>query len=153
MMAHDRFFFNGTHYTVDAYLADVTSRYGGIDSVLMWPTYPNIGIDDRNQFDMFNDMPDGVVEAVARFHHHNVSVLLPLNPWDDSTRPTNASISIELANLLQRMHADGFNGDVMRTVPRVYWHDALRTVGPVSIEPEVDTSQLYDVCVTVCIAI
>jgi hypothetical protein len=36
MMAHDLFFYNGTDYTADAYVNDVTSRYGGIDSVLIW---------------------------------------------------------------------------------------------------------------------
>ena len=29
------------NYTVARYLADVDTRYGGIDSMLMWPTYVN----------------------------------------------------------------------------------------------------------------
>ena len=30
-------------YTVDRYLDNAMQRYGGMDSVLLWPTYPNIG--------------------------------------------------------------------------------------------------------------
>lgn len=47
-------------YTVDKYLADVDKRYGGVDSVLIWPTYPNIGVDNRNTEDMLRDMPGGL---------------------------------------------------------------------------------------------
>ena len=32
----------------------------------MWPSYPNLGIDDRNQFDMFRALPGGL-GGVARF--------------------------------------------------------------------------------------
>ena len=50
MMVEDRYFFDPVagRYTVDRYLDDLEKRYGGIDSVLIWPVYPNIGIDNRN---------------------------------------------------------------------------------------------------------
>lgn len=49
---YDRFLFDpalgngtdGSGYTVDRFLDDLTARYGGIDSVLLWPTYTNLGI-------------------------------------------------------------------------------------------------------------
>ena len=54
MMVHDRYFYDPVShtYTVDRYLDDLNKRYGGIDAVLIWSTYPNMGIDDRNQLDM-----------------------------------------------------------------------------------------------------
>jgi hypothetical protein len=49
MMLQDRYFYDpaSRRYTVDRYLDDLDQRYGGIDSVLIWPTYPNMGIDIR----------------------------------------------------------------------------------------------------------
>jgi hypothetical protein len=52
--------------------------------VLVWPTFPQVGIDDRNQFDWIRSMPGGVVGLkgmVAAFHAEGVKVLLPYNPW------------------------------------------------------------------------
>ena len=39
MMAEDRYFYDPAcrKYTVDRYLDDLVARYGGIDSVLIWP--------------------------------------------------------------------------------------------------------------------
>ena len=73
MMVEDRYFYDVAtgHYTVDKYLDDLEKRYGGIDSVLIWPVYPNIGIDNRNQYDMVRAMPGGVAgvkQMVADFH-------------------------------------------------------------------------------------
>ncbi len=54
MMVQDRYFYDPVagRYTVDRYLDDLEKRYGGIDAVLIWSTYPNMGIDDRDQLQM-----------------------------------------------------------------------------------------------------
>ena len=59
LMLHDRFLYDreSNQWTVNKYLNDVMERYGGIDSVLLWQGYPNIGVDDRNQFDMLDSLP------------------------------------------------------------------------------------------------
>ena len=49
------------------------------DAVLVWPTYPNMGIDDRNQLDLIRSMPGGIPgvrQMVADFHRRGVRVLL-----------------------------------------------------------------------------
>jgi len=84
MMVEDRYFYDpaARKYTVDRYLDDVEKRYGGIDAVLIWPTYPNMGIDNRNQHDMIRSMPGGVPgvkQMVADFHSRNVCVLFQLS--------------------------------------------------------------------------
>ena len=35
-------------------------RYGGVDSLLLWQGYPNIGLDDKNQFEMTASLPGGL---------------------------------------------------------------------------------------------
>ena len=85
----DRFFYEpGVGYTPQRWLDDVNARYGGVDSILMWPTYTNIGTDDRSQFDLFEAMPGGVAgvrAAIDELHAAGVKVLIPFNPWDAGT--------------------------------------------------------------------
>ena len=76
-------------FTVDRYLADLKERYGGVDAMLLWPTFPQLGLDDRNQFDMCRAMKGGVPGLkvlISEFHDRGVKVLLPYNPWDQGTR-------------------------------------------------------------------
>ena len=91
MMAEERYFYDPVtgEYTVDRYLDDLDTRYGGIDSVLIWPVYPNIGIDNRNQWDLHRDLPGGIPalrKMVEDFHRRGVRVLFPSMPWDNGTR-------------------------------------------------------------------
>lgn len=132
----DRFLWNETAqaYSVDRYLDDCRARFGGIDSVLVWPTYPNLGADERNQFDLLrlSDLAD----LVRRFHARGVAVLLPYNPWDVATRPEGRPDPTALAALAAELGADGFNGDTMHRVGRQFWSASAAAGRPLAIEPE-----------------
>ncbi len=141
LMVHDRFFFDpvSRKYTVDRYLDDLTARYGGIDSVLIWPTYPNLGVDHRNQYDMFRALPGGtraVREMVADFHRRGVRVLFPEMPWDQGTRAEGTDDADAIVRELAAVGADGINGDTMSGVPLAYRLAANLTTQGLVLEPE-----------------
>ena len=141
MMVHDRYFFDPVsgRYTVDRYLDDVEKRYGGIDSVLVWSTYPNMGTDDRNQLDMVASMPgglDGVRQMVADFHRRGVRVLFPMMMWDEGTRPPSQPWPDAIAALMKQIDADGINGDTQDGVPLGFSLSAERIDHPLAFEPE-----------------
>ena len=97
MMVEERYFYDPAagKYTVDRYLDDLDKRYGGIDSVLIWPVYPNIGIDNRNQWDLARDLPGGIPalrRMVDDFHRRGVRVFFPSMPWDTGTRDVGAAV-------------------------------------------------------------
>ncbi|QQQ01158.1 SUMF1/EgtB/PvdO family nonheme iron enzyme [Lysobacter enzymogenes] len=141
IMVEDRYFYDPVEgrYTVDRYLDDLERRYGGIDSVLIWPVYPNIGVDDRNQFDLARDLPgglDGLRGAVADFHRRGVRVFLPTMPWDHGTRDSGRRDWDAVAELVAAIGADGVNGDTYNGVPRAFF-DACDAAGhPVVLQPE-----------------
>jgi gamma-glutamyl hercynylcysteine S-oxide synthase len=141
VMAHDRSLYdpNAGKYTVSKFLADVRSRYGGVDSVLIWPTYPNIGVDSRNFDQLIRDMPgfpDEVRQMVNDFHKNGVRVLFPLNPWDNGTHYPGAPWSEVLPETMAEIGADGMNGDTMDDVPNDYFDSSLIDKNPLAFEPE-----------------
>ena len=122
MMVQDRYFYDPVahKYTVDRYLDDLDKRYGGIDAVLIWPTYPNMGIDDRNQHDMIRSMPGGIAgirQMVEDFHKRGVHVLFPMMMWDQGTREPEKPWPVEIAGMMKEINADGINGDTQDGVP------------------------------------
>lgn len=141
MMVEDRFFFDpeSGRYTVDRYLDDLEARFGGIDSVLVWYVYPNIGIDDRNQFDLAGDLPgglQGLKGAVDDFHRRGVRVFLPTMPWDNGTREQGEADWRAVAKIVAAVGADGINGDTYNGVPRAFF-DACDALGrPAVLQPE-----------------
>jgi gamma-glutamyl hercynylcysteine S-oxide synthase len=142
MMAHDRYFYDPDKrtYTVDRYLDDVTARYGGIDSVLIWPTYPNIGIDNRNQYDLFRDLPggiDGVKQMVEQFHKRGVRVLFPVMIWDRGTHNEGVPDPEAMARELAEVGADGINGDTQEGMPASFRRASDKIGHPLALEPEV----------------
>ncbi len=141
MMVEERFFYdpNEQRYTVDRYLDDLEQRFGGVDSVLIWYVYPNIGVDDRNQTDLAHDLPgglEGLRSAVAEFHRRGVRVFLPTKPWDHGTRENPDRDWHAIAKIVAAVGADGINGDTYNGVPRAFF-DACDALGhPVVLQPE-----------------
>ena len=141
MMVEDRYFYDPEkgEYTVDRYLDDLEARFGGLDSVLIWYIYPNIGVDDRNQFDLAHSMPgglEGLRGAVQAFQKRGVKVFLPAKPWDHGTRDPGVTHWDGLAEIVKAVGADGINGDTFNGVPRAFF-DACDKLGqPVVVQPE-----------------
>src|SRR5439155_73659 len=61
-------------FTVDGFL-EHDADLGGYDAVVLWHTYPLIGIDERDQFDFYKQVPE--LPAVVRaFHDRGVRVFM-----------------------------------------------------------------------------
>jgi len=141
MMVQDRYFYDpvSRRYTVDRYLDDLEKHYGGIDAVLIWPTYPNMGIDDRNQHDLIRSMPGGVAgvrQMIADFHKRGVRVLFPMMMWDQGTRDPGKPWPQAIAELMAEVGADGINGDTQDGVPLAFSVAADKVGHPLAFEPE-----------------
>ena len=118
MMCDETFYDRHTsRYRVDALLRHGEVEFGGYDSVVLWHAYPRIGVDQRNQFDFYRDMPGGlkgIRTAVRRFHKRNVRVYIDYNPWDTGTRRENDSDLECLASIVRDTETDGIFLDTLR---------------------------------------
>jgi gamma-glutamyl hercynylcysteine S-oxide synthase len=141
MLIWDRTFFDPdkNQYTVDRFLADVEGRLGPIDAVLIWPLYPNLGVDDRNQFDLIRDLPGGVSgvrRMIDEFHARGVRVFFPTLAWDTGTREPAAPTATALAQLMAEIGADGVNFDTLEGVPAAFHAAADAAHHPLALEPQ-----------------
>ena len=100
-------------FTPDALLDEAEREHGGFDGVVLWHAYPVIGIDDRNQFDYYRDVP-GLRELVAAFQARHVRVFVDYNPWDTGTRREPVDDSAAIAELVQSLGVDGVFLDTMK---------------------------------------
>ena len=130
MLIWDRTFFDPdkNQYTVDRGLADVEGRLGPIDAVLIWPLYPNLGVDDRNQFDLIRDLPGGLSGV-----RHMIDDSTPAACASSShpglghgTRELSTPTTTALAELMAEIGADGVNFDTLEDVPAAF-HAAADT--------------------------
>ena len=143
MMVEDRYFYNPVtgKYTVDRYLNDLKKRYGGLDAVLIWPTYPNIGVDSRNQFDLLADMPGGIKgvrQMVTDFKRRGVRVFFPIMIWDNGTSYAGTTIAKALTREMAKVGADGLNGDTMNGIPAEFLFAGNCAIKyPLALEPEI----------------
>jgi len=82
--------------------------YGGDDFIGIWPTWPSLGLDQRNQWDLFRDLPGGLqgLSQTADLCRANGSrFFICYNPWDEDTR--SESHYTGMAALIKEVGADG----------------------------------------------
>lgn len=110
LMSWDRQFYDDKdhkYHLVD-FLIKGLSLYGGDDVVGIWPTWPSLGIDQRNQFDLFRDLPGGLaaIRSLAdSCHQLNANLFICYNPWDESTRGEGHLSG--LADIIRETNSDG----------------------------------------------
>ena len=131
----------------DRFLDESERDFGGYDGFLIWGGYPRIGIDERTQWDFFDDLPGGraALRSMAmRARQRGVRHFVPYLPWDRSHdlhgRP-GPSDEEELARLIVDVDADGvfldtlgmitpeFRQAIDRRKPGVAFCSELRTQG------------------------
>ena len=148
MHPYDLYFYDPVKhsYTIDKFVDDVRSRYGGLDSMLVWPVYPTLGIDNRNMFDLFDALPGGRAELRKQVElldsKYGIKVLIPFTPWERNTRfcdncsqNSDEEVGQHLLKLLNDTGAYGFNGDTMDFVSKDDYYSKYSMKG-VAIEPE-----------------
>jgi gamma-glutamyl hercynylcysteine S-oxide synthase len=126
-------------YTVDRFLSETESRIGPIDAVLIWHLYPNLGVDDRNQFDLLRDLPGGVAgvrRLVEQFHSHGIKVFFPFLPWDTGTRDEGSDAANAISELMKEIGADGINFDTLESVPLRFMQVSDALGHPLALEPQ-----------------
>lgn len=82
--------------------------YGGDDFIGIWPTWPSLGLDQRNQWDLFRDLPGGLpaLNKTAEMCRKNgARFFICYNPWDEDTR--SESHYTGMAALIKSVGADG----------------------------------------------
>lgn len=99
-------------FSPERYLAQ-TAHLGGFDAVVLWHAYPIIGIDDRNQFDFYREVPD-IAAVVREFQDRGVRVFINYNPWDVGTRRPEHADAEELALIVAELGVDGVFLDTMK---------------------------------------
>ena len=111
MMLDEEFYNPQTNeYTLTGFLDKAQKEFGGFDSIVLWHAYPRIGVDDRNQFDFYRDMPGGLNRLhllVQDFHQRGLKVFIDYNPWDRGTRREPVSDLDALAELVKALDVDG----------------------------------------------
>jgi gamma-glutamyl hercynylcysteine S-oxide synthase len=92
----------------NAFLAGRDAVLGGYDAYMIWPTWPRLGLDQRNQWDMYRDLPGGVAELrrqVEFAHARGTKYFIAYNPWDESTRREDHVAGMK--EMLRTLNADG----------------------------------------------
>ena len=82
--------------------------HGGYDIYAIWQGWPRLGLDQRNQWDLFRDLPGGMdsLRTLSQYcRDHQSAFFISYNPWDESTRQLDHMEAI--TGLIKETGADG----------------------------------------------
>jgi formylglycine-generating enzyme required for sulfatase activity len=95
-------------YNLAEFLEKGKKYMGGYDVYSIWPTWPRLGVDQRNQWDLYEDLPGGLAkmkELAGMCQVDGTKFFIAFNPWDQSTREENPYKG--MARLIKATNADG----------------------------------------------
>lgn len=133
------FDFENQIFTPVKLLADA-DRFGGFDDIILWHAYPVIGIDSRNQFDFYNQVP-GLAKLISDLQSHGVKVHLNYNPWDKWTKRAPNSDQVEIANIVEKYGFDGVFLDTMKSADPTFMAPILAVKPDVIVGGEARVQQ------------
>ena len=134
-------------FNIDSFLDEGELNFGGYDYMLLWHDYPRMGIDDSDQFDMYEDVPgglEGLKKMVDKAHARDVQVFIPYKPWD-IMKGRNDHFKQE-ARISKAIGADGVFLDTMSETDKGFRED-LDAVNPDNVfvsegRPDLAAAQL-----------
>jgi formylglycine-generating enzyme required for sulfatase activity len=108
--AWDREFYDRStgKYTYGEFLKKYINLFGSVDAFMLWPTWPRLGLDQRNQWDLFRDLPGGTnqLRNFARMSRpYGTKFFINCVPWDNSTRKEDELKG--MGRLIAETEADG----------------------------------------------
>ncbi len=109
-MAWDREFFDRMtgKYNFPDFIKRYSEIFGHTDVYGIWPTWPRLGLDNRNQWDLYRDLPGGMnqLKIFVKFSHQaGTRFFIAYNPWDNSTRKEDHLKG--MAQMIKETDADG----------------------------------------------
>jgi formylglycine-generating enzyme required for sulfatase activity len=88
LAAWHNYFYDATKqaYTYEDFNKQINQLYGGDDFTILWHGWPMLGMDQRNQFDIFRSLPKGIVgvreQSRMALNKYNNRLFTAFMPWD-----------------------------------------------------------------------
>ena len=111
LMANESTLYDANYrFDIKRCLKKYEEDYGQVDVVVLWPTYPQLGFDNRSQYSFYRNLPGGVAalkQLCTELHQMGKKMMIAYNPWDNISRNQGLTDEEELLELLQKTGADG----------------------------------------------
>jgi len=108
MMTWDHQYYDASEFHLEDFLKKSEKLFGGNDVIGIWPNWPMLGLDQRNQWDLYRALPGGtpkIKEMAELCRRYGTKLFISYNPWDESTR--NEDHHTGMSDMIEKTTADG----------------------------------------------